>query len=470
MADPTPQQLAKALTLNERMGELARGFGTTGLLTAPAPDKIENEKYYQGMPNAIGYLSDMVKNAIYGASKAAVLPSHVAGGGKWTYNDVTDMALNTLGYGGFGSMGLGAKAVGGPGGKVLGANVYQGGPHKYGPEGAAKSLEHIGKGEGAQAYGWGRYDAGNPAVAVDYKKTLSGNWDDSTRVANAVYDALGPLSDGSVLFKGGKYNKDDFLKKFGPTIADDWVNLAPQLRTATEKRLEGYLYKHDLPDEDIARYLDWDAPIRDAPSLLKGFIDEVSAHPRYDKSEHLSVAKARGEHQRIGDTPAGPGEFTGGEFMEDIIAIYGSKQAASEALGKAGIPGLKYLDQGSRRFTPQQIGWVKGNNAHWERVIKDYHDDPQHAILVASARKQLIEGQASLDEMTKGGTHNYVTWDQDVLDRMKMLERNGETFGMTGNPAMLAAGQNQDRPGPSKMALELAKRLRDQEFYAKGGI
>jgi GNAT superfamily N-acetyltransferase len=51
----------------------------------------------------------------------------------------------------------------------------------------------------------------------------------------------------------------------------------------------------------------------------------------------------------------------------------------------------------------------------------------------------------------------------------KSLERNGETFGMTGNPAMLAAGQNQDR-GPPKMALELAKRLSDQEFYAKGGI
>ena len=64
----------------------------------------------------------------------------------------------------------------------------------------------------------------------------------------------------------------------------------------------------------------------------------------------------------------------------------GSRQAASEALGKLGIPGLKYYDGMSR-------------NA----------------------------GE---------GTRNYVTWDQDVLDRMKLLQRNDETF--FSNPASAA--------------------------------
>jgi len=54
----------------------------------------------------------------------------------------------------------------------------------------------------------------------------------------------------------------------------------------------------------------------------------------------------------------------------------GGDQAASEALRKAGIPGLKYFDQGSR-----------------------------------------AGGE---------GTRNYVTWDQDVLNRSKMLERDGQ--------------------------------------------
>jgi hypothetical protein len=37
------------------------------------------------------------------------------------------------------------------------------------------------------------------------------------------------------------------------------------------------------------------------------------------------------------------------------------------------------------------------------------------------------------------GTRNYVTWDQDVLDRTKMLERNGDELGMGGGPLSAAA-------------------------------
>jgi hypothetical protein len=54
-------------------------------------------------------------------------------------------------------------------------------------------------------------------------------------------------------------------------------------------------------------------------------------------------------------------------------------------------------------------------------------------------------------------------------DVARAMYRRQIPLMMTGHPAMLAAGQNQDS-GPSKMALELAKRLSDQEFYAKGGI
>ena len=60
-----------------------------------------------------------------------------------------------------------------PQGAILGANVFQGGPHKYGPEGAAESLKHMSKGEGAQAYGWGRYDAQAESVGKQYKKDLT---------------------------------------------------------------------------------------------------------------------------------------------------------------------------------------------------------------------------------------------------------------------------------------------------------
>jgi len=63
---------------------------------------------------------------------------------------------------------------------------------------------------------------------------------------------------------------------------------------------------------------------------------------------------------------------------------------------------------------------------------------------------------------------------EEVLTQ-NIIRSRGPLYGI-GAPAMLAAGQNQDAvpqnqdAGPPKMALELAKRLSDQEFYAKGGI
>ena len=337
-----------------------------------------------------------------------------------------DLSLMVSGAGGL----LGRVPAGS--GKVLGANVFQGGPHKYGPEGAAKSLDHMGKGEGATAYGWGRYDADAEGVARDYQKTLSGNWDDSTRVANAVYDALGPLSDGSVLFKGGKFSKDDFLKKFGPTIADDWVNLPPGLRTAAEKRLEGYLYKHDLPDEDIARYLDWDAPLSEQTQAVQDIAARFGI-----KTTPSGMKEARGSdiYRAIGHAEQKPPFDTG--------SMNPGSREGSEALRKAGIPGLKYYDGMSRKknlmidgvaasrgvemdaadyvrlWGPDRIERIK-IEINGERGLKKKKE------LIAAVEDIVHNNKAVTEEMS--GTRNYVTWDQEVLNRMKLLERNGESM------------------------------------------
>ena len=409
MADPTPQQLAKALTLNERMSEF--GFDPSLKRGTLLPFGTNQQGENEWTVPEIGY----------GMMKAFVLPGHVAQGGTVTNNDVTDSALNTLGYGGFGSMGLGAKAVGGPGGKVLGANVYQGGPNLYGPEGAAESLKHIGKGEGAQAYGWGRYDAGNPAVAQQYQKDLA------PKVNKTITDIQNP-SEQSVVNELEEYIANagwDNIANLRSVIRDGMDPDGPDLLSAFDDMAkrgaipeivagESYLYKHDLPDEDIARYMDWDKPLSEQSKEVQDFVRTMDPRLSY------GTGPTKVKLQRFREGTEQPNTLATGQDLYRDLSNYGDHgQAASEALGKAGIPGLKYLDQGSRN--------------------------------------------------AGAGSHNYVTWDQEVLNRMKLLERNGETFGMTGNPAMLAAGQNQDA-GPPKMALELAKRLSDQEFYAKGGI
>ena len=281
-----------------------------------------------------------------------------------------DLASMVAG-GGFGA----GKMLGGAPKGSIGMNVYQGGPHKYGPEGAAQSLQHMSKGEGARAYGWGRYDAGAKDVGQDYKRTLSGDWSDINRVGDALYDALDPLPNGDVLFKGSKYSKAEFDRVIVPQLdgRDLWGSLPPGLRTATEKKLEGYLYKHDLPDDDIARYLDWDAPLSEQPESVRAGV-ETLYDDIYDRGYQMSMRELM-----EGKDPTGKDIYHKVGTYEKL-----SNPDISRKLAEHGIPGLKYYDGMSR----------------------------------------------SAGE----GTRNYVTWDQDVLNRMKLLERNGEsmTDALTG--------------------------------------
>ena len=291
----------------------------------------------------------------------------------------------------------------------------------YGPEGAAESLKHIGKGEGAQAYGWGRSDAGNPAVAEQYQRDLA------PKVNKTITDIRGP-AEQHVVDELEKYIADagwddipnlrtvirDTMEPGGPNHLAAFDDMASRGAIPEIVSGESYLYTHDLPDDAIARYMDWDKPLSEQSKEVQDFVRTMDPRLSY------GTGPTKVKLQRFREGTEQPNTLATGQDLYRDLSNYGDHgQAASEALGKAGIPGLRYLDGGSRRA-----------------------------------------GE---------GSHNYVTWDQEVLNRMKLLERDGETFAMTGNPAMLVAGQNQDA-GPPKMALELAKRLSDQEFYAKGGI
>jgi len=286
---------------------------------------------------------------------------------------------------------MGAGLVGGryvPKG-ALTANVWQGGPHKYGPEGAAKSLDHIGKGEGAQAYGWGRYDAGSEAVGRQYQEQVSGDFwvtpdgelfNPTTLEHMNARSRIGRNPDiDAELPELREIAKRQDGTDAGAMMQRDIAKLEALQKKGGLSPSDGNLYKHDLPDEDIARYLDWDKPLSEQPESVRAAVQGlVDTNPSENMSKMFSL-----NGQLRGDVP-------GESLLRTLEKVTGSKQAASEALGEAGIPGLKYLD-----------GMSRGAGE---------------------------------------GTRNYVTWDQDVLDRMKLLERNGEdmTLAMGGSPEAYA--------------------------------
>jgi hypothetical protein len=296
---------------------------------------------------------------------------------------------------------LAASAVNRAGmkGAVLGANVFQGGPHKYGHEGAAKSLEHIGKGEGAQAYGWGRYDTDLPEVAQVYKKQAP--YQDIKRSFLKELPEDAEIEDVMSLLGKGHFsesqerviralNDDDWLEMDYPAQAISAIysknidNFDPSdaLRRAVDDA--GHLYKHDLRDEDIARYLDWDKPLIEQPESVRAA---------------LAASLSGTEMNNI----------TGQQLYERLSSKFGD-EGASKALNRVGIPGLKYKDAMSRVVRDNQFQ-VQGGKQPMAFSTRE-----------AAEAHVKVNGGKLWDTGT--GTHNYVTWDQDVLDRMKLLERD----------------------------------------------
>ena len=117
-------------------------------------------------------------------------------------------------------------------------------------------------------------------------------------------------------------------------LGDTGKNLAGPFRTGSEAeqarkalpQSQGSLYTVDLPDEQIAKMLDWDKPFLDQSQEIKDLARNMLPPAVYDQ---LLT-------QRSGD------------FVEELAKYKGGKAKASELMRQAGIPGIKYLDQGSR--------------------------------------------------------------------------------------------------------------------------
>jgi len=203
-----------------------------------------------------------------------------------------------------------------------GAIVWHGSPHKFDKFDSSK----IGTGEGAQAYGHGLYLAESPATADFYKKNLSGALKTkSTQLNNLLVSSGGDL-DGSIS------QLKLMLAKSPASRSGIWSEALEEAETIKAtggiRADTGNLYKVDLPDDQIAKMLDWDKPLSQQP---KGAQDALA---RLDPDMY---------HPAGGDYD--PTEL--GQMIYQRLAQKGQDAAATSMRG-AGIPGIRYLDGGSR--------------------------------------------------------------------------------------------------------------------------
>ena len=236
-----------------------------------------------------------------------------------------------------------------------GAIVWHGSPHKFDKFDSNK----IGTGEGAQAYGHGLYLAENPAIAAGYQDRLSTGYIDSAGGNKAAGDAW-TAAKQAVQDAGAK--NSDHARAIA-TQVQDWVDAGKSAKTflrynqppqGTEAQYKaavdawtgfkantGSLYKVDLPDDQIAKMLDWDKPLSqqhpEVNAKLKHALGSSYKESMYGEDAYRRLQKIQQNQAPIIKKPDGA-------YRNDAVV----PQMTSDALRQSGIPGIRYLDGGSR--------------------------------------------------------------------------------------------------------------------------
>jgi hypothetical protein len=349
--------------------------------------------------------------------------------GKWA----PEMALNMIGAPALGGVSAGGKeAVLGSGG----IKAYHSSPHDF----DKFDLARIGTGEGAQAYGHGLYFAENPAVSGQggqywnqflrrFEGTPEGNA--AKRLRDAGFDREKAAADYEAFLRS---------KAVQPRPSSAAEASARRLYEAAMAKgnAELELLRSGQPvgprtyevsiNADPKRMLDWDKP------LAQQGMDLTSAG-------EMAFPAARGLRQFQPKV----GELSGGDFYRALVQRAGNKPAASQLMQEAGIPGIRYLDEGSRAAGLNNVAQteaaiiavkdkIRGLDPARDRDLINFHMDNM-------ARWEAEVAHAKANPLTS----NYVVFDPNkiAIDKKYGIAAGLPTAGAAA--AAAAASGNEDQ-------------------------
>jgi hypothetical protein len=211
--------------------------------------------------------------------------------------------------------------------------VWHGSPHKFSKFDSSK----IGTGEGAQAYGHGLYLAESSDVAKMYQDKLT----------DPAFNAAGANAAKVRL-------NEKIAKRVEATDPERAAKLRAEVASLSDPA--GALYKVDLPDEHIAKMLDWDKPLsQQAPEVKSALEGIVTKLPKGKQDETLrSIRGQLADYERDWAPVTGAnlyrqlGQLNGAGVKTTVSGVQDSNPFAADLFRQAGIPGIRYLDGGSR--------------------------------------------------------------------------------------------------------------------------
>ena len=216
-------------------------------------------------------------------------------------------------------------------------SAFHGSPHIF----DRFSLDKIGTGEGAQAYGWGLYFSGLKEIAQHYRDVLSKDDDnyalsdgtvwspDSLQHLNLRVQARKNGTDIDKTLRLANILKDGASETMREMIDADIATLEGIKESGGLTGASGRLYEVEIPEDD--EYLLWDKPLSEQPEVVrKAFEGRLGRDG--DRIVDLSTSAAI----ERGDMDSGRDLYYG------VAARKQGERNASLALKELGIAGIKY--------------------------------------------------------------------------------------------------------------------------------
>jgi hypothetical protein len=233
-------------------------------------------------------------------------------------------------------------------------DVYHGSPHRLAPTPVNPLGEFdaskIGSGAGAQRYGYGIYTSEAPQFA------------DMFAVRTKIPDVQGIASQNGLQLSRDaqvellRQSTRDSMGK--PTKGDNYIDpvaAARKLQNASiearqmpadklqntirevQEQNKAYLYKADLPDEKIARMLDWEKPLSqqhsDVKAALKGIESKFSEIPDFNLKKWMDTDPLASTFHNVLNRDLGADPA----FIANVLR-------------ERGIPGITYKDLDTKNF------------------------------------------------------------------------------------------------------------------------
>lgn len=313
--------------------------------------------------------------------------------------------------------------------------AYHGSPYSF----DRFSTQHLGAGEGNQAYGHGLYFAGHEPVSEWYRYQLAARRDpilknyglDSQDGAQIGMELATANGDASVVAAGYRKYADDLrAENARPDMATRNMIKRAEAKAAyleDPERSKGTMYQVAI-EADPKKFINWDEPLgQQAPVVQDVFKDQLAQFgpdARMDAQMKIATQRAGG-HEKL-----------------------------AKKLAQAGVPGVKYFDEGSRGVPTVGRGRVAARGDGKFDILDDFGVQAGPFNTLAEA-KQYLNPQKSL-------TQNFVTFSDEMV---RILRK----YGVVGIPAagvLTEDGEERRATGGAvNTAMEIARKIKRK----KGG-